>query len=416
MRRKIPHASAIRFKPQTPSVCTLLFKLAKAPGIGLLTSVMIRALQVKQPRKTMKDQSNQVRFIATLAAIAITLYLCWLMLRPFIAVLAWATVLVIVFYPVQQKLTQRIKRPGLCALLSSMLVILVVVLPLAFVAIAVTNELTDAVHRLPPHMEELMGATGSLSGRMFDWIHAQLGIDAAQTQQFVLERLRAFSSVVVGQTVGVMGNVLSAIFKSFLVIITMYYLFRDGDKIVRALPQVLPFGNQQSEALLARIDQVISASVYGVVTIALLQGFLGGIAFWLLGIPSPIVWAVVLAFVCMIPIAGSFMVWLPAAIYLMLTGHLTRGIVLIVWGAFVISTIDNFLRPKLIKSQTRLHELFVFFSVLGGMSVFGLLGVVLGPVVLAVTLGLLEMLELQTDGTRTLRRSDSSTADCRTNA
>ena len=355
---------------------------------------MIRALPVKRPREAMKEQSNQVRFIATLAAIAIALYLCWLMLRPFIAVLAWATVLVIVFHPIHKKLAQRIKRRGLAALLSSTLVILIVVLPLTFLAIAVTNELTDVARRLPPHMEELMGATGSISGRVFDWIHARLGIDAAQTQQFVVERLKGFSATVIGQTLGIMGNLLSTIFKSFLVIITMYYLFRDGDKIARALPQVLPFGSRQSEALLARIDQVISASVYGVVTIATLQGFLGGIAFWVLGIPSPILWAVTLAFVCMIPIAGSFMVWLPAAIYLMLTGHVTKGILLILWGAFVISTIDNFLRPKLIKSQTRLHELFVFFSVLGGMSVFGLLGVVLGPVVLAVTIGLLETLKL----------------------
>jgi predicted PurR-regulated permease PerM len=152
----------------------------------------------------------------------------------------------------------------------------------------------------------------------------------------------------------------------------------------------LPLSNHQSEAILARVNQVVSASVYGVVTIAMLQGLLAGLAFWMLGVPSPILWAVVLAFVCMIPIAGSFFVWLPASIYLMLTGHWTKAILLILWGALVISTIDNFLRPKLIKNQTKLHELFVFFSVLGGMSVFGLLGIVLGPVVLAITLGLLD--------------------------
>lgn len=192
-----------------------------------------------------------------------------------------------------------------------------------------------------------------------------------------------------------MGNVLSTIVKTFFVVITMYYLFRDGDEIVKALPAALPFSTDQSEALLARINQVISASVYGVVTIALLQGLLGGLAFWILGVPSPILWAAVMAFICMIPVAGSFLVWLPAALYLMVTGHLTKGILLIIWGALVISTIDNFLRPKLIKNQTKLHELFVFFSVLGGMSVFGLLGIVLGPVVLAITLGLLDTFKVQ---------------------
>jgi predicted PurR-regulated permease PerM len=174
----------------------------------------------------------------------------------------------------------------------------------------------------------------------------------------------------------------------------MYYLFRDGDKIVRALPGALPLSTEQSEAIIARTSQVVSASVYGVVTIAMLQGMLGGLAFWLLGVPSPILWAAVLAFVCMIPIAGSFFVWLPASIYLLMTGHWTKAILLLLWGALVISTIDNFLRPKLIKNQTKLHELFVFFSVLGGMSVFGLLGIVLGPVVLAITLGLLDTFKL----------------------
>jgi len=147
---------------------------------------------------------------------------------------------------------------------------------------------------------------------------------------------------------------------------------------------------KQGEAIIIRTQQVVSASVYGVVTIAVLQGLLGGFAFWVLGIPSPLLWAVLMTFVCMIPIAGSFLVWLPLSIYLMATGHWIKAVLLIVWGALVVSTIDNFLRPKLIKNQTKLHELFVFFSVLGGISVFGLLGLVLGPVVLAITLGLLQ--------------------------
>lgn len=343
----------------------------------------------------MKEQINQVRMIAILAAIGIALYLCWLMLKPFLAVLAWAVVLVIVFYPVHKQLAQRIKRRGLCALLSSTLVILIVVLPLAFLIVAVTTELAGAVRSLPSHLDQFTDGSGTLTGRVSSWINERLGINAPQVQQFLFEQLRSYSSAILGQSLGIMGNVLSTIVKTFFVIITMYYLFRDGDKIVKALPDAMPFGTEQSEALLARINQVISASVYGVVTIALLQGLLGGLAFWVLGVPSPVLWAVVLAFVCMIPVAGSFFVWLPAAIYLMLTGHLTKGILLVVWGALVISTIDNFLRPKLIKNQTKLHELFVFFSVLGGMSVFGLLGIVMGPVILSITLGLLDTFKVQ---------------------
>ena len=349
----------------------------------------------------MKEPVNQTHWIALLAATGIALYLCWLMLRPFITVLEWATVLVIVFYPIHKQLAQRIKRRGLSALLSATLVIVVVLLPLVLLTMALTRELAGAANELPNRLTQLMSSEVSIVGQVAGWIHHQLALDAAHWQEFVIEQLKTAGMALLGQSLGLVGNMLGAIVKAFFVIITMYYLFRDGDRIVRALPGALPLSKGQSEAMLARVSRVVSASVYGVITIALLQGLLGGLAFWALGVPSPILWGTVLAFVCMIPIAGSFLVWLPASIYLILTGHWTKGILLILWGALVISTVDNFLRPKLIRNQTRLHELFVFFSVLGGMSVFGLLGIVLGPVVLAITLGLLDTFKLEPSATQT---------------
>ena len=342
----------------------------------------------------MKEQIQQARWIGILAVTGIALYLCWLMLRPFITVLEWAAVLVIVFYPVHKRLAQRIKRRGLSALLSSVMVIVVLVVPLTFLTLALANELVAVARNLPEIIAQTMNSERGVPGTVAKWIHDHIALDGATTQEFVTDQIKTVGASLVGQSVGVVGNMVSGIARAFFVIVTMYYLFRDGDKIVHALPAFLPLHKDQSVAIFGRVSQVVSASVYGVVSIATLQGLLGGLAFWALGVPSPILWGVVLAFVCMIPIAGSFFVWLPASAYLMLTGHWTRGILLIILGVLVISTVDNFLRPKLIKKQTKLHELFVFFSVLGGMSVFGLLGIVLGPVVLAVTLGLLETFRL----------------------
>jgi predicted PurR-regulated permease PerM len=127
--------------------------------------------------------------------------------------------------------------------------------------------------------------------------------------------------------------------------------------------------------------------------IAAIQGALGGIAFFALGLPSALVWGVVMIFLSLIPMAGAFVVWVPAAIYLAVTGHWVKALLLVAWGAFVIGTVDNFLRPKLVGERTKLHELFIFFSVLGGLQVFGVLGLVLGPVVLAITLALLDVLK-----------------------
>ncbi len=340
----------------------------------------------------MKEQRAQARWIAVLAAIAIPLYLCWLMLRPFVGVLEWATVLVIVFYPVHKRLASKIKRRGLCAFLSCLLVILIVILPVTFLTLALTDELAKIVPVLPTKLSQLMNSQTPVVGRVSKWIQARLGTDSMASQEFIIDQLKRTGEYLLGLSVGLMGNIVGGIVKAFFVIFTMYYLFRDGEKILSSLRDVLPLNRVESERIFLRTKEVVSASVYGVVTIAMIQGALGGIAFWLLGIPSPILWAVLMTFVCMIPVAGSFLVWIPLAIYLMLNGHWSKAILLVVWGAFVVSTIDNFLRPKLIKNQTRLHELFVFFSVLGGMSVFGLLGIVLCPVVLAITLGLLDTL------------------------
>lgn len=338
----------------------------------------------------MKEQIDQVRWLGVLVVTAIALYLCWLMLRPFIGVLAWAVVLVIVFYPVHQRLTRRIKSRSLGALVSCLLVVLIVVLPLIVLTFTLAQELAGVIPRIPAQISHLMNPETSLLGKASDWIRRRFGIDTLRSQEFMIDQLKHTSEFIVGFSLSLASNIVSAIIQAFFVIFTMYYLFRDGDKIVAKLPSALPLSHDQSETIITRTKEVVSASVYGVVVIAGLQGFLGGVMFWILGIPSALLWAVLMAFVCMIPVLGSFLVWLPLSIYLMVTGHWTKAVVLLVWGALAISTIDNFLRPRLIRNHTRLHELFVFFSVLGGISVFGLLGIVLGPVVLAITLGLLQ--------------------------
>jgi predicted PurR-regulated permease PerM len=140
-----------------------------------------------------------------------------------------------------------------------------------------------------------------------------------------------------------------------------------------------------------RTREVIYASVYGVIVIAGIQGTLGGLAFAFLGLPSPLVWGVVMFFLSMVPLVGSSVVWVPTAAYLAVNGHWGKALALALWGALVIGTIDNFLRPKLVGERAGLHELLIFFSVLGGLRIWGALGLALGPVVVAITLALLDI-------------------------
>ncbi|HKS26301.1 MAG TPA: AI-2E family transporter [Pyrinomonadaceae bacterium] len=339
----------------------------------------------------MKEQKIQARWLALLVATAIALYLCWLMLKPFVNVVAWASVLVIVFYPVHRRLVARTKRPATSAILSSLLVIFTILVPLTLITLAVVNELSNAVNSVHVNLSTLLDPQASPLGRLIGWFGQYVNIEELRAGDFLKERIKGMGGTIAGQALGFVGGLVGIVVQIFFVVFTMYYLFRDGERFVRALPDTLPLQRQQSERIFERTRDVISASLYGVLVIAVIQGALGGLAFWALGLPSAIVWAVVMTFLSMIPMAGSFLVWVPAAIYLALTGHYGKALMLVLWGALVIGTVDNFLRPKLVGERTKLHELFIFFSVLGGLQVFGVVGIVLGPVVLAITLALLDV-------------------------
>lgn len=339
----------------------------------------------------MKERPIQARWIALLVAAALALYLCWLMLQPFVNVLAWAIVLVVVFHPVHRRLLARTQRPATSALLSSLLVIFIILVPLAVISMLLFNQLSGAANNLQANVSGLLDPNSPVTGPALRWIGQYVNVEQLLSQESILERLKGMGGAIAGRTLGFVGGLVGVVVQVFFVIFTMYYLFRDGDRIVQSLPDILPLKRAESAIILERTRNVISASLYGVLVIAIIQGTLGGLAFWALGLPSAIVWAVVMTFLSMIPMAGSFVVWVPAAIYLAATGHWGKALILAAWGALVIGTVDNFLRPKLVGEKTKLHELFIFFSVLGGLHVFGVVGIVLGPVVLAITLALLDV-------------------------
>ncbi|MER3428082.1 MAG: hypothetical protein C4334_08265 [Pyrinomonas sp.] len=339
----------------------------------------------------MDDRSSKARWIVLLVATVLALYVCWLMLKPLLNVLAWATVLVILFYPVHRRIVAATRRPTWSALVSCVLVVLTILLPFALVIFAVLNELSGAVKVLQSYAMSLLDANSPITGPMLRYLGRFVDIEQLRAQALSTERIQTTAGALAGRTLGVLGGAFGIVVDTFFTVFTMYYLFRDGNRILRALRDFLPLNRTQADAIFERTREVINACLYGVLVIGIIQGALGGLAFWALGLPSAIVWAVVMAVLSMIPMAGAFIVWVPAAVFLAVTGHWVKAALLTAWGALVIGTVDNFLRPKLVGEKTRLHELFVFFSVLGGLSLFGVLGIVLGPVILAVTLALLEI-------------------------
>jgi predicted PurR-regulated permease PerM len=354
-----------------------------------------------------ESRSRLARWVALVAATVVALYLCWAMLQPFIEVLLWAVVLVIVFMPVHRRVRARVGSPGWSAMLSCLLVVVVILVPLTLVTLAIVREMTHIAQALQPKpgdagatqtgLAGLLDPNSPYVGRALNWVGQYVDLEQFNSQEFIAERLKSLGGAIAGRTLGFVGGAVGFVVEIFFVIFTMYYLFRDGERMREAVYNVLPLDDRKAHEIIDRTQEVISASVYGVLVIALIQGALGGLAFWALGLPSPLLWGVVMVFLSMIPMAGAFVVWVPAAIFLVLTGHWGKAIILTAWGALVIGSVDNFLRPKLVGEKTRLHELIIFFSVLGGLQVFGVIGLVLGPVIVAITIALLDVLR-QADG------------------
>jgi predicted PurR-regulated permease PerM len=326
--------------------------------------------------------------IALAGVLLAALYVCWLMFQPFFNVLLWAAVLCVVFYPMHRRILARVGKPTPAAALSTLAVVLLILLPVTGITFAVVRELSGAAASVqsPDTWTVPPGVA-----RALDFISRYVDIDRETARKFLAERMQTWGTALAASTLVVVGGAVGAVAQMLLVVFTLFYFFRDGDNIRHAAHAMVPLRRAQWQDIVARTRDVISATVYGVLAISAIQGTLGTFIFWTLGLPSPLLWGVVMFFLSMIPMAGAFLVWVPAAIYLALIGAYVKAGILLAWGVLVIGSIDNVLSPKLVGRRARLHELLIFFAVLGGLQVFGVLGLVLGPVVVAMTLALIEM-------------------------
>ncbi len=328
------------------------------------------------------------RFLALLVITAIAVYLCWLMVEPFFQTVVWAAVLAIVSYPIYQRLIRRGRSPGVAAVLTTVLVVLTVVVPLTLLGLILVREMADAVPALHEGISKLIDPNAPVR----QWIDRHVELGSVLDPKFVEDRLKALSGTIAKEVFGIVGDIFGTAVQGFFVLFTLYYLLRDADQIIAVMRRFIPLEAAETDRVMRQTHEIISASLHGTLTIAAIQGGLGWFAFIVLHLPSPLVWGVVMFFLSMIPMAGAFIVWVPAACYLFVTGQWTSAMLLTLWGSLVIGTIDNFLRPRLVGQRTRLHELVVLFSVLGGLKVFGMLGLVVGPVVVAITLALIDVL------------------------
>ena len=339
------------------------------------------------------DTPRALKWTIFLGAAASVVYLCLRILSPFFNVLAWASVLAITFYPVHVYLLRRTGHVAFSALVSSGLVVVAFVIPLVLLAGLAVNQFVVLSGSLQQAFLAGPGVDPATPwARAYGWLAPRLGLDATAVVAWIREHANELTRVLAQYTIAIAASVTGAIASFVFIIFAMFLLFRDGHRIVHAIPDILPFERARSEALLVRIREVIHGGVYGVVVIALLQGVLCGAMLWALGVPSAALWGMVTVVTSVIPLVGAAAVWVPAAIYLLVAGQWVSAIVLGVWGAVVISSVDNLLRPRLVGGRVGLSELVMFFALLGGIQVFGVLGIILGPVVFAIAASIFEVL------------------------
>ena len=313
------------------------------------------------------------------------------MLWPFQGALLWGLVIALMFAPLFRRLLVVTgQRRSLAALLTLAVVLVVVILPLALLSSALVNEAGLAYDRLqsgewnparylrgvfdalPPEAIALLGRAGLGN---FGLLQAKVGAGALQAAQ-----LMATQVLDIGQ------NTFKFVASLFVTLYLAFFMVRDGDALARTFRHALPLAPEHKRELFGKFATVLRATVKGHLLVAAVQGGLGGLAFWALDISAPLLWGVLMAFMSLLPLVGSALVWVPAALYLLGTGSAWQGLALLGYGVMVIGLVDNLLRPLLIGKDTRMPDYLVMISTLGGIAVFGINGLILGPALAAMFL------------------------------
>jgi predicted PurR-regulated permease PerM len=338
----------------------------------------------------MNDKKKLAQFILLMAITFLMIYLCWLMIKPLVSVLLWSSILVIIFFPLYKKLTVLIKNHTLSAIITILASLLIFIIPLTLISAAVVNELAGIATTTINSIQEMINHPEQGKLRyMYDYINQYVNIQEFMKSDELKSIASRVSETALQASWYVLGGVAGTLVSIFFAIFTMFYLFRDGEKIVGDLPNILPLENDQAKELIKSTSDLISATIRGSLMVALMQGVLAGTMFWILGIPSYLVLGMVTMIFALIPTGGTAFVTGPVIIVLAISGDYWKAGILLLYASLVIGMVDNFLLPRLIKQKAKMNELFVFFSVIGGIQLFGLLGLFLGPIILAIAIGLL---------------------------
>ncbi|MFP2768680.1 AI-2E family transporter [Oceanisphaera sp. KMM 10153] len=334
----------------------------------------------------MREKLEQRSFLFMLLLVSL---LFGLVLKPFWGAIFWACAIGVIFNPLQERILRLIgPKPNRAALLTLLICMVIVVLPVLLIATSFIQEGLALYQRIdkgeinPAEWLEQMRHAFPLVPELFE----RLGINIDSVRQKLSEAAVAASKLLAEKALGAGQSTFTFVMNVALMLYLTFFLLRDGHQLIEVLVKALPLGDERERKLFSKFSEVTRATVKGNILVAMVQGALGGFIFWALGIPGPLLWGVVMAFLSLIPAVGAGLVWLPVALYLYATGDWIAGSVLVGFGALVIGLADNVLRPLLVGRDTKLPDYLVLFSTLGGLSLMGINGFVIGPLVAALFL------------------------------
>jgi predicted PurR-regulated permease PerM len=331
------------------------------------------------------SRERALAFVLVIAT-AIAFYICYQIALPFIPAIIWSIALAVIAYPLHNQILSRIKRPTISAFFVVLIVAVIILGPGIFLGQTLISQIGKQAETIKSQtaLEQWQSVVDNNPklARITTFIEPHFDVRS------VAERAASAASSVVATFVG--GLVWVGV-QFVITFFTLFYLFRDKRLIVKKVKSLMPFSQSEADKLFSRISDTIYATIYGTFAVSLVQGILGGLMFWWLDLPSPLLWGIAMFLLSLIPVLGAPVVWIPAAIFLALTGDWGKALILAGWGVLVIGSIDNLLYPVLVGDKLRLHPLLVFFSVIGGVSLIGSAGLVLGPVTVAITGMLIEI-------------------------
>jgi len=320
---------------------------------------------------------------------AVTLAFGWV-LWPFYGAVLWGAAIAILFAPLYRNIRARFRgHANLAAVATLLIIVAIVIVPLILVGVLLVRQSAVVYERLQAGSVDFQSYLLAIAEATPAWVTGLLssvGITNLDLQEPLAAGLRGASQLLAGQVVLLGQNAVVFVIGLFVMLYLLFFLLRDGDALARRLNDAIPLRPEQRRALADKFTMVIRAMIKGTLAVAVVQGVLGGLIFWLLGIPAAALWGVVMGILSLLPAVGSPIVWGPVAIYLLATGDIWQGLLLLAYGALVIGLIDNVLRPILVGKDTRIPDYVVLISTLGGLALFGVNGLLLGPVIAALFL------------------------------